>query len=65
MKEIWVCLVHNTDGTTTVSSDGYSTYEKAFEALMHRTTHGGHWRDDFNYIDSHHRYELKCVSFIN
>lgn len=64
-KEIWICLVHNKNGTpSTVSYDGYSTYERAVEAINRRTQLEGAWQDDFNYIDSRHRYEIKCISLI-
>ena len=63
-KDIWICVVHNDGKPSAVSSDGYSSYERAFEAINRRVGYEGHWADDFNYVQQMRglRYELKCVT---
>jgi hypothetical protein len=63
-KEVWVCVVHKEGRPSAISSDGFSSFDKAFEAVNKRVGYEGHWIDDFNYVQPLRglRYELKCVT---
>lgn len=63
-KDIWICLVHISAQPSVVSSDGYSSLEKAKNALCMRLRGTGHWENEFVYVDEsrQRRYELKCVT---
>ena len=57
-------MVHREGKPSAVSSDGYSSKERAEEALEKRVGYEGHWADGFNYVQPHRglRYELKCIT---
>jgi hypothetical protein len=63
-QEIWVCLVRYSDFSLldNVSSDGYTTLNKAKTALELRLGRSGCWVNEFMYTTSSAVYELKCVS---
>ena len=65
-KDIWICVVHTYTFAqpSVVSSDGYSSLQKAQNALVMRLHGTGHWENEFVYVDEHRqrRYELKCIT---